>query len=109
VAGGVAAIALILSLVFYNVLGERVANGLIMFGVLTVPVAAGIGILRHRLNDIDIVINRTLERFGAQLRGEIDLDALGDELRAVVSDTMQPSHVSFLASGSGDVALKPST
>jgi len=167
VAGSVAAIALIVNLSLYDALGEEVANGLIMFGVLALPAAAGIGILRHRLYDIDIVINRslvygaltaslaatylvsvlllqmllapltpsnslavavatlavaalfhparrriqavvdrrfyrgkydailTLERFGAQLRDEIDLDALGDELRAVVTETMQPAHVSF--------------
>jgi hypothetical protein len=38
---------------------------------------------------------RTLSGFAARLRGEIDLDALRQELTAVVGETMQPQHVSL--------------
>jgi hypothetical protein len=38
---------------------------------------------------------RTLERFGARLRDQVALDNLSGELHAVVTETMQPAHVTL--------------
>jgi hypothetical protein len=37
---------------------------------------------------------RTLEAFASRMRQQVDLAALSEELRSVVHDTMQPTHVS---------------
>ena len=82
--------------------GQVLDSPLVIVGS-TLLIAALFQPLRHRIqNTIDRRFYRrkydavrTLEAFSADLRNEIDLNTLTKRLKAVVEETMQPTHISL--------------
>jgi hypothetical protein len=104
-AGALAVTTFVVGFLLYGLLSEGVVYSAMMLGVLSLPIAAAIAVLRYRLYDIDVVINRALVYAG--LTGTLVAAYLGTVLvlQLALSPLTEQSDLAIAASTLAVAAL----
>jgi hypothetical protein len=79
--------------------GEQVGFAAMMIGVVGLPVALGVAVLRYRLHDIDLIISLTLfyGLFTAMLAGLFELNVVALQHLALVLTHKEDSQIAYFA------------